>query len=237
MKSISQLVVFASSAFLFSCASVSGPSGGNTTRAQFLDEVWVAPELKGRAVSEVFSKVYFAPVRTTSLERQGWWSSQSAVKQEQLQLDAAKLAREFHGMLNRAARNDPGRRLAVVSAPGVGTLTVEVAITELEPAKAYWNAGATAAGLVVPGAGLLSAAGSGSMTIEGRLRDGGTGKVIATFRDEMRDRMAVVNVDSYSWYGGSEKNLEEVAVKTARVLNAGADEVVASSAPIRLVAY
>ncbi len=75
------------------------------------------------------------------------------------------------------------------------------------------------------------------MTIEGRLRDGGTGKVIATCRDEMRERMAVVNVDSFSWSGGPEKKLEEVAVKSARVLNAGADEVVTSSAPIRLVAY
>lgn len=75
------------------------------------------------------------------------------------------------------------------------------------------------------------------MTTEGRLRDGGTGKEAATCRDEMRGRMAVVNVDSYSWCGGSEKNLGEVAVKTARVLNARADEVVTSSAPIRLVAY
>ena len=53
----------------------------------------------------------------------------------------------------------------------------------------------------------------------------------------MKDKMAVVNVDSYTWYGGSEKNLQEIAVKTARVLNAKPGDVVTQSAPITLVAY
>lgn len=139
--------------------------------------------------------------------------------------------------LETAARNDVQRRLTVVGQPGPGTLIVEMAITELVPAKAYWNAAATAAGFVVPGAGLLSAAGSGSIGIEGRLRDGNNGAVIATFRDHMTDKMAAVNIASYSWYGGSEANLDEIAVKTARVLNSDAGTVVTQSSPITLIAF
>lgn len=237
MKSVRNTVVLFGLAALGACSTLNGPSGNNTSRAQFLDEVWVSPSVKGKAPSELFSKVYFAPVATGRLKSQGWWSSQSMVKQQQLEKDVRKLASHMNRSLANAARNDPQRRLAVAGAAGPDTLIVEMAITELVPAKAYWNAAATAAGFVVPGAGLLGAAGSGSIAIEGRLRDGNTGAVIATFRDRMTDKMAVVNIDSYSWYGGSEKNLDEIAVKTARVLNSEPGTVVTQASPITLIAY
>lgn len=237
MRNIVKITAIGSLAMLGSCASLKGPSGNNQSRAQFLDEVWVSPSLRGKAPHQLFSKVYFAPVSTGNLQRQGWWASQSAVNQQKLEADARKLARDFNGSLASAARNDPDRRLAVAGAPGPDTLIVEMAITELVPAKAYWNSAATAAGFVIPGAGLLGAAGAGSITVEGRLRDGNTNAVIATFRDRMTDKMAMVNIDSYSWYGGSEKNLQEIAVKTARVLNADPGEVVTQSSPMTLIAY
>ena len=237
MKIIRNIAVISSLAVLGSCASLNSPKGHNTSRAQFLDEVWVAPSMRGKAPHELFANVYFAPVATTHLGKQGWWAAQSSIKQQQLAIDARKLARHLNQSLASAARNDPGRRLNVVGQPGPNTLTVEMAITELVPAKAYWNAAASAAGFVIPGAGLLGAAGSGSVAIEGRLRDGNTGAVVATFRDRMTDKMAMVNIDSYTWYGGSEKNLDEIAVKTARVLNADRDVVVTRSAPVTLIAY
>jgi len=236
MKTIRNIVVICSLAALGACANFNGPKGNNTTRAQFLDEVWVSPSVKGKTISEMYSKVYFTPVSTGRLKQQGWWAAQNSIKQEQLAKDVRKLASHMNGALVNAARNDSGRRLQVVSQPGPGTLIVDIAITELVPAKAYWNAAATAAGFVIPGAGLLSAAGSGSVAIEGRLRDN-TGTVISTFRDRMSDKMAVVNLDSYSWYAGSEKNLEETAVNIARVLNSSPGTVVNQSAPIKLAAY
>ena len=121
--------------------------------------------------------------------------------------------------------------------PGPDTLIIETAITELVPAKAYWNAAATAAGFVVPGAGLLSAAGSGTITVEGRVRDGNNGKLVANFRDTMKDKMAFVNIDSYSWYGGSEANLEEMAANIAQVINAKPGTIVSQPSPITLITY
>ena len=125
----------------------------------------------------------------------------------------------------------------MVNQPGPDTLIIETAITELIPAKAYWNAAATTAGFVIPGAGLLSAAGSGSITVEGRVRDGNNGKHIASFRDTMKDKMAVVNIDSYTWYGGSEANLKEMAVNIARVINAKPGTMVNQPSPIKLITY
>jgi len=224
-------------AALAACSNLGGNAGNNQTRAKFLNEVWVGPELKGKAASEVFANVYFAPTTCSHLKDQGWWNSQGTKTKEQLETDAHNLARHFHHALVAESTIYPGKRIHVVSSPGAHTLIVETAITELVPAKAFWNAAATAAGFAVPGAGMLSMAGKGVIGIEGRLRDGNTGAVIGEFRHRMTDQSAVVDVASYKWYGGSEANLTQVAKKTAEVLNAPSDKVVNASLPIKLVAF
>ena len=144
----------------------------NASRAQFLSDVWVTPAIRGKAPSELYSQVYFAPTTVTHLKEQGWWRSQSTKTQGQVEADAQGLADRMHHALVSAAFHSPYARLHVVSHPGPGTLVVETAITELVPAKAFWNATASAAGFVGPGAGLLGAAGRGSVTLEGRLELG-----------------------------------------------------------------
>ncbi len=237
MKSIRTITLASSLALFAACVPMGERSASNPTGAQFLDEVWVQPAYRGKSVSEQFSKVYFAPVITANLGRQGWWTSQSTVTQRQLESDARKLATNFRQSLINAARSTPGRRLAVVNQPGPDTLTIETAITHLVPAKAYWNAAATTAGFVIPGAGLLSAAGAGSITVEGRLTDGNNGVKIATFRDHMKDKMALVNIDSYKWYGGSEANLNETAVNIASAINAPPGKIINQPSPVKLIAY
>lgn len=237
MKTIRNIAIASSLTALFACAPMGERSARNSTGAQFLDQVYVAPEYRGKTASQEFSKVYFAPVAIGNLSRQGWWTSQSAVTQRQLESDARKLAAHFRRALANSAYYAPGRRLTVVNQPGPDTMIIETAITELVPAKAYWNAAATAAGFVIPGAGLLSAAGSGTITIEGRVRDGDNGKLVASFRDSMKDKMALVNVDSYSWYGGSQANLDETAANIARVINAKPGTMVSQPSQIKLIAY
>jgi hypothetical protein len=53
----------------------------------------------------------------------------------------------------------------------------------------------------------------------------------------MKDKMAVVNIDSYSWYGGSEANLEEMAANIAKVINAKPGTIVSQPSPITLITY
>jgi len=221
---------------LTSCAVSDGPVR-NRSRAKFLDQVWVAPALRGKAVSDVYSSVYFAPVGISKLSSQDWWSAQNARTKESLAADARQLAVHTTRSLKRAADTYPGKRMKVVGSPGPGTLIVESSIVELVPAKAFWNSAASLAGFAVPGAGLLGTFGKGSITFEGRLRDGATGQVLATFRDRSTDKTAVVNVNSYTWYGGSVANIEELAHKTAEVLNTPKGTIVSESGPIQLIAY
>jgi len=234
MKTVIKLIAAAGLVALGSCAS---SNRGNTSRARFLDQVWVSPAVRGKTLYEAYPKVYFAPVKVDRLKQQDWWTSQSARTQADLAKDARHLAKYTGNALRSAAANYPAKRVQVVNGPGPGTLVVDCAITELVPAKAFWNSATTAAGFVVPGAGLLGTFGKGSIAFEGRLRDGGTGKVLATFRTRKSDKMAVINTAAYTWYRGSEGNIDELAQQTARLLNTPKGTVVESGEPITLISY
>jgi hypothetical protein len=225
------LIALIASAGLFSSCAPTGGSG----RGAFLENTSATPEFRRTDVQQTYDSVYIAPVSVSKLSQQGWWQSQNTrVQSGLLQRDARKLASRFRSSLAREIRAYPGNRLAVVSHPGAKTLIVELAITELTPSKAYWNMGATAAGFVVPGAGLLSAAGSGSIAMEGRLRDGASGQIVARFSDRRHDLISPVNMRSYEWYGGAEANIEIWAKKGAEFLHAKPGATVSRSSAVTL---
>ncbi|QJE95684.1 DUF3313 family protein [Luteolibacter luteus] len=213
LRRVAAISLSATALFVTSCASSS-----QNGRGAFLEKSWASTEFKQTDVQKKYSSVHIAPVDTSNLAKQDWWQSQNArVQSGVLKRDARKLAQQLETSLAREIRAYPGNRLSVVSRPGPNTLTIRMAITELTPSKAYWNMGATAAGFVVPGAGLLSMAGSGSIAVSGTLQDS-KGKV-ASFSDRRSDPVSPVNLRSYEWYGGAEANIEIWAKQGAQFLN------------------
>lgn len=204
------------------------------TRAEFLQQAWVAKAYRGKPVQDYFTAVYVAPVNTSYMGKQTWWQQQTGVRKAELANDTRQFAGRMQSQFRQAIANYPGGKLKVASGPGQGVLVLELALVELVPSNAYWNAGATAAGFVVPGAGLLSAAGAGSIAIEGRVRDGGTQAVIATFKDRRKDKVAPVNIGSYTWYHGAEGNIADWAAEFAELLNTPPDHVVKRPSPVTL---
>ena len=203
------------------------------TRAAFLQQVWVAKAYRGKAVKDQFSSVYFAPVNTSYMGKQTWWKEQNTRKAE-LEQDTQKLAQHIQTQFQQAIVNYPNGTMKLASGPGPGVLVIELALVELVPSKAFWNAGATAAGFVVPGAGLLSIAGAGSIAIEGRARDGATHQVIATFKDRRNDKAAPINLNSYTWYRGAEGNIKDWAAEFAELLNTPPSHVVKRASAVTL---
>jgi hypothetical protein len=218
-------------ALLASCANSGSNSSGG--RGAFLQKTWATPDFQKTDVQKKYSSVYIAPVQTSKLSKQDWWSSQNARTQSTvLEKDARRLGRQLETSLAREIRSYPGNRLSIASQPGPNTLTIQMAITELVPSKAYWNAGATAAGFVVPGAGLLSAAGAGKISVGGRLSD--SGGTVATFSDTRSDDISPINLRGYSWYGGAERNIETWAKQGAAFLNAAPGSEIKRSSSITL---
>jgi hypothetical protein len=217
---------------LCSCAS-QAPIEGRTDRAQFLHQVWVSPKIKNTHIPSVYRSFYVAPVHTNHLAEQDWWKSQNErIQSGELQRDATQLGIHFRRSLLNEILKYPGNTIELAGEPGPGVLVLRVAITELVPSKAYWNSAATAAGFVVPGAGLLSMAGTGSIAIQGRLEDGGTGEVLAQFSDRRSDPVSPINLRSYKWYGGAERNISDWSREASAVLHAQPGKIV--SRPSRL---
>jgi len=219
---------------LASCQSTESPDSKSAERAGFLQEAWISPAYKGTPVSSKFSSVYFAPVNTQYIARQGWWKTQTPLKQGSLAADTQKIAAQLRHEFIKAASTHPSRKLKLALAPGPDTLVVELALVELVPSKAFWNAAASAAGFAVPGAGFLSVAGRGSIAIEGRARDGDDNNVIATFKDRRTDKVAPVNLGQYTWYHGAERNISDWAAEFAEFINTSPDHAVRRSSRLSL---
>lgn len=207
------------------------------TRAAFVQQAWVDKAYRGKPVKDHFSSVYVAAVDTRHMAEQSWWQQQTGARKSQLADDTRKLAERMRRQFQGAVSRYPGDNIPLARRPGPGVLVIELALVELVPSNAYWNAGATAAGFVVPGAGLLSAAGAGSIAIEGRLRDGGSNRIIATFKDRRKDKVAPVNLGSYTWYHGAEGNIEDWAAEFAELINTPPSHTVQRPSPVTLMPW
>lgn len=204
------------------------------SRAAFLQQVWIADSYRGKPVSQQFSAVYIAPVSTRFMAEQSWWQQQTPMRQESLSADARAIATRMRQQFMRAIQQHPAHKMRLASAPGPGVLVIELALVELVPSKAYWNAAATAAGFAVPGAGYLTLAGRGSIAIEGRARDGATNRIIATFKDRRADKTAPVDLGKYTWYHGAETNITDWAAEFAEFLNTQPGHVVKRARSVTL---
>ena len=209
-----------------------------SARAEFLDEVWLAPKFKKRAVSDYYTSVVVAPVNTAHLQRSAsWWKQQSGKTQASVRRDVERIAISMRKDFRDSLDSHPHERLELVDKAGPKTLVVELALVELTPSKVYWNTAATAAGFVAPGASLLMAAGRGTIAMEGKIKDGKTGKVIGTFKDKESDKFAPINLRNYAWYGGADRTINEWAKQFAELLNSPAGTVIKDSSPVTLMPW
>ena len=92
------------------------------------------------------------------MSRQTWWQQQTGARKAELAGDTQAFALRMQKQFKQSIANYPGKSIHLANSPGPGVLVIEMALVELVPSNAYWNAGATAAGFVIPGAGLLAAA-------------------------------------------------------------------------------
>lgn len=199
------------------------------------NRVWVSPELT--ANREHYTKVFVAPVNTDYLGKMDWLDKQNTKSDAQLKKDVEEIAQYTQAAFVKAFGDDPHHRLQVVSAAGPDTLVLEMAIVKLVPSKAWFNAAATAAGFVVPGAGLLDAAGKGDVAIEARIRDGATGTVLATMADNESAQTALVNIAELTWYDTAKDSINGWSKEMVQLINSPVTEKVSGQSPFALFTW
>ncbi|WDE95513.1 DUF3313 family protein [Lentisphaera profundi] len=143
-----------------------------------LQLMWKAPN----AHVGNYTKFAFKPVGVTYMRRLGWWDKKNATSYQENDIfpgfdsgDNRKVAVEaakiFDYEIRQAFLNDPQKDVRLVPHTFVDneTLLMEVQIIELVPIKKY-----------LPSMGSVK---GGSMAIEGKVFNGGTGELLMMFSD------------------------------------------------------
>ena len=159
------------------------------------------------------SKIYVAPVDTSHVVAENLWEKLNIlnIRQGQVQLDIADIAAELRASLVTAFREDPQHHFEVVERPEQvdrDTATLEVALVELVPNKillgwiglASWGAPLE---IGIPVGVTTAFIAHGSIAMEARVREGGTGRVVAMFADRETGRLRLIDLRSLTWYGNA----------------------------------
>lgn len=175
-----------------------------------------------------FKKICVGPVSTKYLqERTGWQKCSFAEYDPKGVAELAAFTRQAFINAHRANKNK--NRLEVVDKADAGTLTLEMAITELVPAKAWLNTVSTAAIGWAPDRGLIA--------LEARLRDGGDGKIVAVFADREQGKESLFNIKSFTWYSHVKSIIEEWAAQSVEITNADEGAVISDSPAFEIKAW
>jgi hypothetical protein len=173
-----------------------------------------------------FSKLYVAPVDTTHRVADSLWDELN-IRRGQVSADRERQAEELRSRVADAFRDDPQKHFVVLDDPSEidpDTAVLELSLVELVPNKAILGAiglGAWAAPLEIgiPVATLTAFVARGSVAVEGDVRDGGTGKVIAMFADRETGRMRVIDLRSLTWYANAHETMDEWADALVELAN------------------
>ncbi|MEZ4753363.1 MAG: DUF3313 family protein [Bdellovibrionota bacterium] len=125
----------------------------------------------------------------------------------------------------------PNRTFQLTEEPGSDTFVLELAIADVEPTNPVLNATSTVLGFVVPGGGLLSHVHSGSIAIEGIIRDGATGDILVEFKDRESDKNSAFSVKDYQRYGHAREAIEDWSDQLAEIFSTPLDHTVEDSVP------
>jgi hypothetical protein len=177
-------------------------------------KVWITPDSQMLAAGMAKRKLYIAPLRLEYLRpvNRAVASGEVAwggVQRRELDV-CVRLREEFVS----AFRQSPRPLYRLVDQPGKDTLTLQLAVIELNPTSPKGNVAVTVLKLVVtPVIGLAAYFTKGNMAIEGKVVDSGSGRVFFQFADNESDKLTFINTRDYQPYGHAVNTMRDWAVQ------------------------
>jgi hypothetical protein len=190
------------------------------------DRAWLAPGFSYKN----YSKMYVAHVDTHHVLNMSIWE-QINIRSIDVKQDISDLAVELHDKVEKAFGDDPTHHFEVLKDPAKideKTLVVQLALVEVVPNKAALGVLATAAwaapvAVGIPVGTIAAFTDQGSISFEGRARDGRTGEVVAMCADREIGPMRVVDVRSMTWYGNAHEIIDGWANQLVELSNTSPD--------------
>ncbi len=194
--------------------------------------VWYKNEDMFYQRREEVTKLVLLPVRTDFLLEKGWWSELNSLDREGYEADVKELARYFDQQLRDAFAGEDMNRWEIVDSPDQDCLIVEYALVEVIATKVHINAIGTTLGFLVPGGGLVSRAGGGSIAFEANVYDGKDGELLVSFADREADKLAIATLKDYQFYAHARESIREWSEQFALIVNSERDFQVTDSLPV-----
>ena len=173
------------------------------------------------AILQERKNLYIAPVTVKYLRPMYRTMSAAENTSEDRQVAAKKLSAFANAKLAEAFNSSPAPRYKLVSKADRNSLSLELAIVELNPNPIAGGVLRTAIGaFAAPGVdSVLFKRLKGNIAIEGKVRDGATKKPIFEFADNQENKSALIlSVNDLISYGQARQAIEEWALQIEEVL-------------------
>ncbi len=165
-------------------------------------KIWTTPDPQLLAQGKTKRKLFIAPVTLHYLRPLNRAFSSGEVAWGGVQRREVDVAVRLREEFVAAFRHSPTPLYRLVNQPGKDTLTLQLAITELNPTSPKGNAMVTVLKFVVtPVIGLAAYFTKGNMAIEGKVVDSVSGRAFFQFADNESDKLTFINLRDYQPYG------------------------------------
>jgi hypothetical protein len=194
------------------------------------NKVWVQAGVDFKA----YRTVYIKPVNTKYLLQANWW--QQNFRQDDYANDVQNVANYMRQKFIEAFQNDPNQRFKVLQKPQRGSLTIELALTELVPSNVVLEAAGYAPEGIGLGVKVVERATGADSTVafEARIVDSKTGKILAMAADREAEQIAPVNLRGLTWYGVAHGIIDTWAQQFVDIANKQPGEVIKDTSPFTL---
>lgn len=178
-----------------------GEMSKHRERAPF-HKVWSNPDAAVRQRATAQKEIFIAPVSLEHLRPVKKALVRNEIRIGSIDRREKEMAERLRAEFAEAFRKSPAPRYRLASAATPESVTLELALVELNPTSPKGNAVKTAAKFVVgPLAGLGGIFTKGNVAVEGRVRNTATGEVVFEFADNEADLMTFYTVRDFRPYG------------------------------------
>ena len=173
---------------------------------------WTNPQPEQLGVSARKTEIYIAPVETYYLRPIGTKLAGGTYKLLKKDRPVERITNEIRTEFYKAFEQSPAPRYRVVFSPTPDSVTLQLALIELDPSSVSGN-------IIRKGASIgltpIAAAGSvftnGRVAIEGRLIDTAEGWSLFEFSDREKDKLSYFTLRDFKPYGHSRVAIKEWA--------------------------
>ena len=176
-----------------------------------------------------YSSVVVSPVDTAHILKMSWWDNFNLEPKLKLQEERHIIAQYLRHSFRSAITNDASKYHEVVETPGKDTMIIELALVELVPTKAFLRVAGDIVGYLIPGIQTIGLTGSGSVAIEGRIRDADTGEIVFKFADREQDKTSIVNIEDITWHGHVKELIDDWAREFVELYDTPTTHIVSAS--------